>query len=274
MKNILIVALASASATAVASPFATQVVSYAQGSNANGSYTNAANALGSASRMTGFGDFISGVTPFNPAFATDQLVSIGSGGHLTLGFERDIVDGASHRFGVDLIVFSNAFFVDQSFFDTDPTNNGSGVLGPNPAIFGSSGIADIYVSADGQDWRLAAARSLNLFPTLGFADFTETTPLAPGSIETDFTRAMDPTMTLGSLAGLTFAELIALYDGSGGGVGIDISGTGLDFARFVRIENNSASAINIDAVAVVPGPGVLGLGIAGLMMATGRRRRL
>jgi hypothetical protein len=181
LKHILTLALASASATAVASPFATQVVSYAQGSNANGSYTN-------------------------------------------------------------------------------------------PAIFGSSGIADIYVSADGQDWRLAAATSLNLFPTLGYADFTETTPLMPGTVETDFTRAMDPTMTLGSLAGLSLAELIALYDGSGGGVGIDISGTGLDFARFVRIENNSASAFNIDAVAVVPAPGTVAFGVFGLALAARRRR--
>jgi hypothetical protein len=272
LKHILILALASAGATAVASPFATHVVSYAQGSNANGSYTNAANALGSASRMTGFGDFISGVTPFNPAFAGDQLVSVGSGGQLTLGFEADITDGATHRFGVDLIVFSNAFFVDQSFFDTDPGNDGSGVLGPSPAIFGSNGIADIYVSADGQDWRLAAATSLNLFPTLGYADFTETTPLTPGTVETDFTRAMDPTITLGSLAGLSFAELIDLYDGSGGGVGIDISGTGLDFARFVRIENNSAAAFNVDAVAVVPGPGVLALGVVGMGVRARRRR--
>jgi hypothetical protein len=272
LKNILILALASAGATAVAAPFATEVISYDQGSNANGSYTNAQSVLGSASRMTGFGDFISGVTPFNPPFAADQLVSVGSGGHLTLGFDRDITDGPSHRFGVDLIVFSNAFFVDQSYFDADPSNDGTGILGPNPSIFGSDGVADIYVSADGQDWRLAAATALNLFPTLGYADFTETTPLAPGSVETDFTRAMDPTMNLGSLAGLTFAELIALYDGSGGGVGIDIAGTGLDFARFVRIENNSAAAFNIDAVAVVPGPGTLALGVASLALAARRRR--
>ncbi len=270
MKSVLLLAFSAAGAAA--SPFATQVLSYGAGANANPSYTTASNALGSAARMTGFGDFVSGVTPFNPAFATDQLVSIGSGGHLTLGFDRDITNDASHRFGVDLIVFSNAFFVDQSFFDADPTNDGSGVLGPNPAIFGSSGIADIYVSADGQDWRLAAATTLNLFPTLGYADFTETTPLAPGSVETDFTRAMDPTMTLGSLAGLTFAQLIALYDGSGGGVGIDISGTGLDSARYVRIENNSTAAFSVDAVAAVPGPGVTALGFAGLVLAARRRR--
>lgn len=273
MKHILILALATASATA--SPFATTVISYDAGSNPNPAYTNAHNALGAASRMTGTADFISGVTPFNPAFGGDQLVSVGASGHLTLDFDRNITNNASHRFGVDFIIFSSAFFVDHSYFDADPTNDGSGLLGPNPAMFGSNGIADIYVSADGHDWRLAAATSLSLFPTLGYTDFTETTPLVPGSIETDFTRAMDPTMNLGSLANLSFAELIALYDGSGGGVGIDIAGTGLDFARFVRIENNSAAAFNIDAVAVVPAPssaGVLVLGLGGLGGAFRRRR--
>lgn len=270
MKSVLFLALTGA--TAVASPFATQVLSYEAGTNANASYTTASNALGSAARMTGFGNFISGVTPFNPAFATDQLVSVGSGGHLTLGFDRDITNNASHRFGVDLIIFSNAFFVDQSFFDADPTNDGTGILGPNPAIFGSNGVASVYVSADGQDWRLASITSLNLFPTLGYADFTATTPDAPGSVPTDFTRAMDPALTLAALADLSFAELIALYDGSGGGVGIDIAGTGLETARFVRIENNSNSAFIIDAVAVVPAPGALALLTVGLGL-TARRRR-
>lgn len=260
------------SAAAVASPFATEVISYNAGANANASYTDPTSALGSAARMTGGGNFFSGVTPFNPAFNTDQLVSIGSGGHLTLGFDRAITNNPNHRFGVDLILFGNAFFVDQSFFDGDPSTDGSGILGPNPSMFASNGVADVYVSADGVDWRLASTTRVDLFPTLGYTDFTETTPLSPGSIPTDFTRAMNPNLQLSDLADLTFAQLIDLYDGSGGGIGIDISGTGLEFAHFVRIENNSDFAFNIDAVSVVPAPGagaVLGLGL----LAAARRRR-
>lgn len=273
MYTACVLALSAIGATAVASPFATQALSYEPGTNANPSYADASNALGAAARMTGGGNFVSGVTPFNPPFNPDQLVSVGSGGHLTLGFDRLITDDATHRFGIDLIIFSNAFFVDQSFFDADPNNDGSGVLGPNPAIFGSNGVADIYVSTDGEDWRLASITSLNLFPTLGYSDFAEPTPLSPGSVETDLTRAMDPTLALADLAGLTFAELIALYDGSGGGVGIDISGTGLTSAQFVRIENNSGAAFSIDAVAVVPAPGVLAAGFIGLTIVPRRRRR-
>ena len=272
MKSVLFAALAGVSASAVASPFATEVLSYNAGSNANGSLVDPNSALGSAARMTGGGNFVSGVTPFNPPFNADQIVSIGTGGHLTLGFDRAITDSPNHRFGIDLILFGNAFFVDQSFFDGDPSTNGSGVLGPNPSMFASNGVADVYVSADGVDWRLAATTTVDLFPTLGYADFDETTPSAPGQIETDFTRAMDPSLGLSDLADLTFAQLIDLYDGSGGGIGVDISGTGLDVAHFVRIENNSDFAFNIDAVSVVPAPGagaVLGLGL----LTAARRRR-
>mgnify|MGYP003632966033 CR=1 FL=1 len=269
--TVCAVALGS-SAVVFASPFASEVVSYEAGANANGSYTDANAALGEASRFTGLGVFPSGVTPFNPAFSADQLVSVGSGGSLTLRFDTAITDAASHRFGVDLIVFGNAFFVDQSFFDDDTSNDGTGILGPNPAIFGSSSVAEVYVSADGQDWRLAATTSLNLFPTLGYSDFTDATPLAPGSVPTDFTRAMDPALGLADLAGMDFADLVALYDGSGGGVGIDISGTGLTTARYVRIDNTGSAAFNIDAVSVVPAPGVLvALGLASA--ARSRRRR-
>lgn len=265
-------ALALTSAAALASPFAVEWTAYDPGQSANPSYLNPTAALGAAGRVTGSGDFISGVTPFNPPFNPDQLVSIGTGGHIDLRFDRTITDAAHHRFGVDLIVFGSAFFVDQSYTDADPTNDGSGILGDNPALFGGNGVADVYVSQDGVDWRLAATTALNLFPTLGYADYTQATPLGPGSVESDFTRAMDPTLGLSDLAGMDFSDLVALYDGSGGGVGIDISGTGLDWAAFVRIENNSASAFSIDAVAVVPAPGALtGLGV-GLGLAVLRRR--
>lgn len=271
MKILLCSFVAVAAAGAVASPFATEVRSYDAGSNANPSYSDANAALGSAARTTGSGSFASGVTPFNPPFNADQLVSVGSGGHITLGFDRLITNNASNRFGVDLILFSNAFFVDQSYFDSDPTNDGSGVLGSQPAVFGSSGVADVFVSEDGLDWRPAAVTSMNLFPTLAYSDFTQATPGGPGLVPTDYTRALDPALTLADLADLSFTELIARYDGSGGGVGIDIASTGLTSARFVRIENNSNAAFSIDAVSVVPAPAsVLALAGVGLL---GRRRR-
>ena len=71
---------------------------------------------------------------------------------------------------------------------------------------------------------------------------------------------------------MSFAEIVALYDGSGGGIGIDIAGSGLETASYVRFLNNSGEAFEIDAVAIVPAPGALFmLGLGGIF-ATPRRR--
>ncbi len=260
------------SSSASADFFATSVLSYDAGSNAAAGYTDASTALGSAERFTGEGVFPSGVTPFNPAFGTDEIVSVGSGGHLTLGFDTTITNSDSHAYGIDLIVFSNAGFADASWSDADPSNDGSGLTGANPFVFGAGGEATIQVSQNGTDWFTASITTLDLFPTLGFSDYTETTPGAPGLIESDFTQALDPTLSLSDFANMTFSEIVAFYDGSGGGVGIDIESTGLESASFVRFLNESGEAFEIDAVAAVPAPGVLFMLGLGGVLATPRRR--
>jgi len=259
-------------AAATASPFATSVLSYDAGSNAIAGYSDASTALGSAERFTGEGIFPGGVTPFNPAWGTDELVSIGSGGQLTLGFNTAITNSASNAFGIDLIVFSNAGFADTTWTDADPLNDGTGYTGSNPFIFGAGGAATVQVSADGINWITATTTTLNLFPTLGYSDFMSPTPMSPGLIETDFTQAMDPTLTAADFADMSFTELRDFYNGSGGGVGIDIASTGLSSASFVRFVNNSGQAFEIDAVAVVPAPGMLMMAsVFGIGMT--RRRR-
>ena len=98
------------------------------------------------------------------------------------------------------------------------------------------------------------------------------TPFAEGLIESDFTQAMDPNAQLSDLANMSYAEIVAYYNGSGGGIGIDIASTGLSSASYVRFLNESGEAYEIDAVAVVPAPGVLALlGLGGLMGTTRRR---
>jgi hypothetical protein len=256
--------VAIAASAALASPFASSVIDYYAGTNSNPSFNNASVALGSAERFTGEGVFPSGITPFNPAFGTDEIVSIGSGGFLTLGFDTAITNSASHAFGVDFIVFANAGFIDTSF------PNGS--VGAAPALFGVGGEATIDVSADGVIWHTAAMTTLDLFPTLGYQDYTDPFATTPGLIETDFTKAMDPSLGLGDLAGLDYAQLLDLYDGSGGGIGIDIDATGLSSVNFVRFTNASNEAFEIDAVAVVPAPSALALIGLGLLSTTRRKR--
>ncbi|MDF1810535.1 MAG: hypothetical protein P1U42_12665 [Phycisphaerales bacterium] len=265
-------ALAVSSTISLAGPFASGVLDYDAGSNAVAGYTNASTALGAAERFTGEGIFPGGVTPFNPAFGTDEIVSIGSGGHLDLSFDMEINDSASNAYGIDLIVFSNSGFADTSWTDADPNNDGTGVIGSNPFVFGAGGAATIQVSNDGINWFEAATTTLDLFPTLGYSDYSTPTPGSLGSIESDFTKALNPALGLADFANLSFEEIVSLYDGSGGGIGIDISASGLSSASYVRFLNNSSNAFEIDAVAVVPAPNALLLVGLGSLTCVRRRR--
>ena len=80
-------------------------------------------------------------------------------------------------------------------------------------------------------------------------------------------------MTLSSFDGLTETEALALYAGSGGGKGIDLTGTGLSWIRYVRVTNSNPDwNVEIDAfadVAAIPEPAailvVMGASLLGLM---------
>jgi hypothetical protein len=121
--------------------FANQVISYDPGSTpAFGGYTTPATALGSPERVTGeIFSFASDVTVFNPAFGTDEIVSVGEGGHLTLKLSNYVLPGT----GAEIGVFSNVGILDIDF--------PNGQVGNPAQTFGNS-IAEVAVSADGIAW--------------------------------------------------------------------------------------------------------------------------
>jgi hypothetical protein len=228
--------LAAPRALAGDDPFADRVIAFVQGEGGNPSYANPATTLGPPERYTGEGVFPGVVSPFNPAFGTDEIVSLGAGGTLTVAFDTPILDDPMNPHGIDLLVFGNAFFIDDAFPE--------GVVG---GLFGNGG--QIEVSADGDTWVVwRGAEAVGLFPTLGYLD-AGPYALEAGTIETSFTRPVDPALDLAGLLGLEYAELIDLYAGSGGGTGIDLAGLGLDAIGFVRVTNPSdaLAPIAIDA---------------------------
>lgn len=245
----------------LAGSYASSVIDYQPGSNASSGYQNSQTALGEPTRYTGVGVFPSSVSPFNPPFLNTELVSIGSGGSLTLRFDQPISNDPAHPYGQDLLIFGGQFFVDGDY----PNGLATGV-------FGNASNSLVEVSIDGSDWHtVPGGITSGLYPTLGYLDLPEPTSPNPGSVPSDFSRPVDPAF---SPIGKTFAQIVAGYSGSGGGTGIDIGAAGLGLASFVRITNLGLAPFSIDAVsAVSPVPAPTGaLVLTGLLF--GRRRRL
>ena len=76
------------------SPFASAVISYVAGTGAATGFTNAASTLGSPERFSGEGLIPGAVTPFQPAFRPDEIVSLGVGGSLVVTFDHDVTDAS------------------------------------------------------------------------------------------------------------------------------------------------------------------------------------
>ncbi len=258
MKNVrLILAMASSFLVSTApAQFASSLISYERGTGFAANFTNSSAALGSPDSGTG-------VTPYAPPFSTSQLVSIGSGGWLTLQLGTPILNDASHPFGIDFLLFGNSFFV---------TTNGTGASArTSGAIFTSSSSTRVEVSADGSSWFTLDSTLAPTVGTLFPTDGTEN-PLVP----------VNPALTSSDFAGLNLAGIRSLYNGSAGGAGFDLGwardGDGnvvdLESASYVRIDVLSGRT-QIDAISAVPEPatGALLLVFSGFLCVTRRRLR-
>ncbi len=272
------VSLISGPATA---QYAAAVVSYDAGTTPHPGYNAKLAALGSPERFTGENVWPGAVSPFNPAWATDELISVGEGGQLTLRLSNYAVPQAG---GPEIGVFTNA-----SIIDTDYPNGQAG--SPLGALGVDSAVVD--VSANGTDW-VSLGEVIFDIPTNGYIDLTSAYSSTPGSVESDFQQPFTGTAT--DFGGLPYydagaPDMLDLLAGSGGGTWLDISGTGLAQVGYVRFsvadDLNSGTWLNfeLDAVsvshaamgaAIVPEPtGIILAGLALAMLASrlGRRRQ-
>ena len=110
--------------------FASAVVSYNAGTTAVTGYTDSSVALGSPERLTGEGGGFPGVvSPFNPPFGTDEIVSIGEGGQLTLQLSHYVIPQVGSAV---LGLFTNAGLIDTNF----PNGQASALLSETSGTFG------------------------------------------------------------------------------------------------------------------------------------------
>jgi len=214
--------------------FATSVIAYDPGTGFAAGFTNTSAAIGAPT---------SSATPFAPPFAKSQLISAGTNGALTVQLDPPVINNPSDPFGLDFIVFGNSFFV-----ITNGNFSGGGIT--SGAIGGNNtGSTRVEISADGINWftlNPALAPTLDAyFPTDGAGD-----PHVP----------VDPSLTAASFGGSNLTGIRALYNGSAGGSGYDLSWAqdtngspvNLPIVRYVRLHVLSSRS-EIDAVSLVRG---------------------
>ncbi len=250
-------------APAWAGPWAVEVTSYDLGVGGETFYMDPLVVLGAPARYTGEGIWPGAVTPFNPAFSSDQILSLGGGGHLTVRFDQPITDDAAHPYGVDLLIFGNGSFIDGDW----PNGVAAGVFEEGPFT--------VSVSEDGTTFiPLAGTYYDGMYPTLGYADLTDPYAADAGLIPTDFTKPVNPALGMSAFMGKTFAEIAAMYAGSGGGIPIDVNGAGLAEVHYVRIEVPlGATSPEVDGFAVVPEPAAALLAFGCVVLCGMRRAR-
>jgi hypothetical protein len=235
MRTKILLSLAAASLVLVAGvsadPYASTVVNYNPGTNFAPGFTNAAAVIGPPSIEDSYGD---PVDPFDPAYETSQILSIGGNGWLTVEFNPPIVQTPGHPFGLDFIIYGNSFFVVTNAVDTNYNYIGT------PATAGQlatdSAQTTVSVSRDGVNfYKLNPALAPvvnNLFPTDGSGDFQ---------------LPVNPSLTAADFAGATLDGVATLYQGSAGGAGyaigwaLDTNGNPVSLydIRYARIDVQS-----------------------------------
>jgi hypothetical protein len=234
--------------------FADSVVSFGGLSG----YGTPASALGAPTVFIGYQN----ADPFNPPYDPAHIVGLTNGGFLTLHLDRPIQNDP-HPFGIDFIIFGHA-----GFNITNGDYAGGGIT-DGSFFTGGTATSRVSVSADGVTFYTLnpslAPPVDGLFPTDAAGD-----PLLP----------VNPALTQADFAGKGLAGIAALYAGSAGGTGYDLSwaqdGFGhsvtLSSVNYVRVDVLDGPAY-IDAISVVPEPscGALLL-FAGVALSWSRTR--
>lgn len=263
------------SAHRAAAQYAEQVVSFSGGGMPASGLGFASSALGEPSRFIADDNFPGVVSPFNPPYKPNQIVSIGEGGQITLRLSHFAIPQASEP---EIGVFANVGFADNDF--------PNGLAGDPPFTFGIDS-AEVSVSEDGLAWTSLGSVTFDI-PTNGYTDSASPFADSPGSSLSDFQQPF--TGALSDFAGRTYAggggDMLDLLAGSGGGTWLDISSTGLakvGYVQFALADNNGSMNFELDAVSVshaalghrtVPEPATAILACLALLMSPVLRRRV
>ena len=253
--------------------FAIEVVSY-NDRNVS-SHKDPCTALGRPSVDVDYFGANRPVVPVYAAWEQDQVVKVGFEGHLVLKFSHKVGDDKNNPYGVDFIVFGNAFQRiggGVSWEYQDP----SSVTITSDDVYAEPGL--VSVSQDGQTWYAYddpnLSRADTFAPTLGRTyDPNNAVDAYPNwdnqwwAGVTNPTIPLDPNLTSADFVGKTIAEVCTIYGQSAGGTGFDLQDLALqDFAalavdeqtgrkwiQYVKVEYTGSTLYEteVDAVADV-----------------------
>lgn len=204
---------------------------------------------------------------FEPAYnlGTNQektLLKLYPNESVVVKFDHKVVDYPGNLYGSDFIVFGNSFFAGSGTYTNDFTD--LRIMNLNSGISGSS--IRVSVSQDGQTWYdySEGPYADNLYPTQAYKwdpDLFDRTGNGWTDNEMDFTRPIDPNLTLNDFQQVTAYQAFLLYDGSGGGTSYDLKNlsgyqdmqvdpdTGLRWIQYVKLTGITEG--DIDAVSDV-----------------------
>jgi hypothetical protein len=240
------------------SSYAAQVVDYS-GSFGGGTYGDPEALLGKPSTMCMNMGFPSS-DPFHvklveAAYNTDlegqPVITTINSGYITVKFDHQVMNDPDNPYGIDFLVFGNAFFTGTGGFVGDDTDMSAYMLS-NPAGCFSETV-NVAVSQDGVTWYEFASGPYadGMFPTHAYEwdqSLYDSTANGWTDNEMDFTKPVNPSLSLSDFDGISAAAAIALYEGSGGGTGFDLDEVGLNWIQYVKV---TSSGGEIDAFADV-----------------------
>ena len=284
LKIISVLAVAALiSGSAWASPYATELVDYSSGLTGSSLYNDPYAVLGKPSTdfydswASGGGSKNRKVKLVEPAYNTDAdgnklITTIAPDAYITVKFDHQVMDDENNPYGLDFLVFGNSFYQGSGFVNdtTDLTEY---------MLTGGGNFEDVLVSVsqDGIEWYTYEEGPFadTQFPTQAYEYDAQN--LTWTDNEMDFTRPVDPALaaTLNG-GGLSAAQAIALYNGSGGGTGFDLAESGYEWIQYIKVSGIEGYRGEIDAfsdVAAVPVPGALWLLASGLVLLTGLGRK-
>jgi hypothetical protein len=233
--------------------YAAEVISYNPGATPVSGFTTASASLGEPERFTGESVFPGVVSPFNPPFRPNEIVSVGEGGQLTLRLSHYAVAQAAGP--PEIGIFENLGIAD--------TNYPNGQAG-SPATAFSIDRAEVRVSADGATW-FSLGNVVFDVPANGYTDLSNPYSNVAGSALSDFQQpfvgCLNGSQCANNFDGLPYShpsnfDMLDLLAGSGGGKWIDISPSGLTqvgYIQFLVADDGNAGVgqnFELDAVSI------------------------